>query len=165
MSDVAQLWLYPRLPRTTAKSLAARLKRAEQKDRIVLAGTGHPRAAPAPTGGTPVPEGHLIELAEAMRFEFEGELGRPVANEDKAQVDARFGRILHDRMAIIPSDAAHEGVWSFLSVVLLPDVATWRFPDCHPGRLLGTHRNVFRRTWWRQHVLGDILERLSLIHI
>lgn len=157
MTDPRRLWLYPRLPRTTAKSLAARLQRTEPEDRIVFAAVSHPRAAPAPTGGTPVPEDHLLGLADAMRAEFDGALGQPISNNDKARVDARFGRVLHDRMAIIPSDAAHEGVWSFLSIVLLPDVATWRFPDCHPGRLLGTYRNVFRRTWWRQHVLGDIL--------
>jgi hypothetical protein len=62
-------------------------------------------------------------------------------------------------MEIVPSDAANEGVWSFLSLVLLPDVSLWRFPNRdrreNYERVLGRPRNVFRRLWWRCFALGD----------
>lgn len=62
-------------------------------------------------------------------------------------------------MDILPADAAQEGVWSFLALILLPDVALWRWPD-HNGRadyerLIGKPRNVFRRLWWRAYCLGE----------
>ena len=151
------MWLYPRLPRPVAERLAARLKRIAPTDRVALAFERHGRAAVAPTGGPEVPVEHLQHLADSIRAAFAEEMRDRMKPGSEARVDARLGRLLHDKMAIIVSDAAHEGVWSFLSVVLLPDVTTWRFPDCHPSRLVGTPRNALRRTWWRQHVLGDII--------
>lgn len=62
-------------------------------------------------------------------------------------------------MQIIPSDASHEGPWAFLALVVMPDLAIQRFPDRHPDRMLGGPRNVFRRTWWRHHVLGDLVSK------
>jgi hypothetical protein len=45
-----------------------------------------------------------------------------------------------------------------MSLVLLPDVALWRFPnrDGREGyeRIIGRPRNVFRRLWWRCQALG-----------
>jgi hypothetical protein len=153
-----RLWLYPRLPRPRAEHLAVRLRQTAPQDRAALAASSHPQAAPAPTGGSPVPEDLLSTLADSVRGAFQEEMRQPISNHNKAELDARLGRFLHGGMAIIPSDAAHEGVWSFMSLVLLPDVAAWRFPDCHSARLLGTYRNVFRRTWWRQHILGPVMD-------
>lgn len=152
-------WLYPRLPRTSAEELLETLRDTEPGQCAKLAGIAHPMAAPAPTGGTPVSDRHLRELRSVVLREFEEEMQQPLQGGNEAAVDARFGRLLHRHLQIITSDAAHEGVWSFLALVLLPDLAAWRFPSYHPARFLGTHRNVFRRTWWRQHVLGDIMQR------
>ena len=68
-----------------------------------------------------------------------------------------LGRTLHEHLRIIPADAAHDETWSFLTLVVFPDVAVIRFPDMHVNRLIGTPRNVLRRTWFRQEVLGDLL--------
>ncbi|MFG3423725.1 hypothetical protein [Micromonospora sp. NPDC047730] len=61
----------------------------------------------------------------------------------------------------MPADAPSEEVWSFLSLVLLPDVALWRWPNPlrRPGyeRIIGRPRNVFRRLWTRIHSLGEDL--------
>ena len=62
-------------------------------------------------------------------------------------------------MDIVPADAAHGGVWTFLACVVLPDVAVWRFPDRNEERLLGTPRNTFRRRWWRAYVLDGARSR------
>lgn len=152
-----QRWLFPRLPRGVAEALVDEMKVSSPKQRRVACSLSHPRAAPAPTGGTPIPESALIRLSEDFRAEFSEDLSKPLSSGREAEVDARFGRVLHSRMHIISSDAASEGVWSFLSLVVFPDIATWRFPDCHPARLIGTPRNVFRRPWWRQHILGDVM--------
>ena len=74
-----------------------------------------------------------------------------------AAFDLALGRTLHEHLRIIPADAAHDETWSFLTLVVFPDVAVLRFPDMHVDRLIGTPRNVLRRTWFRQEVLGDLL--------
>ena len=152
-----RVWLYPRLPRPAAQELLQRTQEASPAVRRSMAALSHPQAAPVPTGGTPVPTGHLERLAASVRGEFGSELEDPFPSGSEAEVDARIGQVLHAQMDIVVSDAASEGVWSFLALVLLPDVATWRFPDCHPSRLIGHKRNVFRRPWWRRHVLGDLV--------
>ena len=82
-----------------------------------------------------------------------GKVPRPQA----AAFDLALGRTLHEHLRIIPADAAHDETWSFLTLVVFPDVAVIRFPDMHVNRLIGTPRNVLRRTWFRQEVLGDLL--------
>jgi hypothetical protein len=58
----------------------------------------------------------------------------------------------------IHAEASVEAVWSFLSLVVAPDVAFWRWPNTPNKddyeRLLGYPRNVFRRLGWRAYTLG-----------
>ena len=62
-------------------------------------------------------------------------------------------------MDVVPADAASSGVWAFVSLVVLPDVAAWRFDSRVESRLLGTYRNVFRRLWWRAETIGvDLID-------
>lgn len=84
------------------------------------------------------------------------ELGT-VARPQAAAFDLALGRAIYDHLDIIPADAAHDGTWSFLTLVVFPDVAVLRFPDMHVSRLIGAPRNVLRRTWFREEVLGDLL--------
>jgi hypothetical protein len=69
--------------------------------------------------------------------------------------DQEVGRHLHQIMQILPADAASPDVWAFMTLVLLPDAAMWRYPDGDLDRLLGGPRNALRRLWWRSFVLGD----------
>jgi hypothetical protein len=57
-------------------------------------------------------------------------------------------------MDIAPADAASADVWAFMTLVLLPEAAMWRYPDGDLDRLFGTQRNALRRLWWRAFVLG-----------
>jgi hypothetical protein len=61
-------------------------------------------------------------------------------------------------MRIVPADAASEDVWTFLSVVVLPEIGPWRFPERAEERLLGRPRNVLRRLWWRAWAVGPDLD-------
>jgi hypothetical protein len=61
-------------------------------------------------------------------------------------------------MGIVTADAADEGVWSFLTLVLVPEIGPWRFPDRAEHRILGKPRNVLRRTWWRAWAFGSDLD-------
>ena len=80
-----------------------------------------------------------------------------VPRPQAAAFDLALGHTLHEQLRIIPADAAHDETWSFLTLVVFPDVAVIRFPDMHVDRLIGTPRNILRRTWFRQEVLGDLL--------
>jgi hypothetical protein len=92
---------------------------------------------------------------------------RPAAKGSPAtrDFDQRTCGLLFDRMGIVVADAANDGVWSFLSLVLVPDVSFWRFPNRRERedyeRLLGRPRNVLRRLWWRAYNVGaDLGARL-----
>ncbi|GIJ34439.1 hypothetical protein Vse01_35870 [Micromonospora sediminimaris] len=85
----------------------------------------------------------------------------PLSKTNGTAFDRLLAPALYRQMAIVPADAASEEVWSFLSLVLLPDVALWRWPNLlrRPGyeRIIGRPRNVFRRLWTRVHSLGEDL--------
>jgi hypothetical protein len=73
--------------------------------------------------------------------------------------DRPCGTALLELMNIVPADAAEEGVWSFLTLVLVPEIGPWRFPARAEERLVGRPRNVLRRTWWRAWALGPDLDQ------
>uniref|UniRef100_UPI003FA793CD DUF6339 family protein n=1 Tax=Streptomyces sp. GSL17-113 TaxID=3115365 RepID=UPI003FA793CD len=62
---------------------------------------------------------------------------------------------LHTNMRLVPAEAASGDVWAFLALVLLPDVAYWRYPKPPGDRILGTDltRHVFGRMWWRAQLV------------
>ncbi len=71
-------------------------------------------------------------------------------------------RIIHNAMNIVPADCYRGDVWSWLSLVLVPDLAIWRWPtklDSQIDRITGYGprsgtRNFLRIPWWRAEVLG-----------
>lgn len=117
-----------------------------------------------PTAALRASEPILQNLQKSMR-ECAVEFGYPGTTGTKSaqltQFDRSAGRILFEKMPIVPADAASDDVWSFISLVVLPDVAFWRFPNRdkkpHYERILGRSRNVFRRLWWRTFTVGEEL--------
>jgi hypothetical protein len=80
--------------------------------------------------------------------------------------DQQLTVLLQSAFNILPADAADEGVWSFFTLNVCPEVALWRFPNDGNAdggirenyeRLIGKPRNVFRRAWWRGYILGPEL--------
>lgn len=164
-------FLYPRLPYGAAERLRLSLPWNDQFALRRSAGTRHPDAIYASSGGRRVGDATLEEVASSVRNAILGDWEAGVRKQSPRDFDHGVGRILHLSMNVIPGDAAHEGVWAFLSLVLLPDVAALRFPlrpeprstsgqqaTPHPSRVHGGHRNTFRRVWWRREILGDLLD-------
>lgn len=156
------LWAYPRLPAGIAEELLYTHSAVETVQLTAQADTAHSRATWYPTAPNRVAPEKLSELQQTVRRiardnGWPGTLSRHAATEFDRQLAAE----LYRQMRILPADAASEEVWSFLSLVLLPDVAFWRWPnpDRKPRyeRILGQPRNVFRRLWHRVHVLGEDL--------
>ena len=148
--------MYPRLSRGNALARLAEL--AELDGDIAAAreraAVSDPAAAPVATGPPPVPIEVVEHIATSVR-DLARELNYPNAltRPRVSAFDVRCGELLHSQMQVVPADAASEGVWSFLTLVVLPDVALWRFPTGVPARFLGMPRNTFRRLWWRAYTL------------
>ena len=142
---------YPRLPRTVAES---RVKELHDRPKALSPAYSDGQSSPVETGVV-VSEIHLANLRENV---IEATRGFPeeLPSTEVANWDAVVGRELYYSMDIAPADASHADTWSFMTLVLLPDFARWRYPNMPKNRLIGTHRNVFRRVWWRRHVLGEL---------
>jgi hypothetical protein len=124
----------------------------------VLARTEHPRATPVATGGRVASSEQIADVRAAVLKAIEPwGLMDTVPSTQVAAFDLALGRTLHEHLRIIPADAAHDETWSFLTLVVFPDVAVCRFPQMHIDRMIGTQRNVLRRPWFREEVLGDLL--------
>jgi hypothetical protein len=157
--DEGVRFVYPRLPRAAAREIVEERvdwppEKLRQESR-----TSHPLAAPARAGYL-VPMDMLVQVRDGVRAALDGAEPRfdwPVSTSRVAEFDRIIGRELYENMQIVPADAASEGVWSFMTLVLLPELGPWRFPGAGDKRYFGVHRNVLRRTWWRAHILGPDL--------
>ncbi len=154
-------YVYPRLDTAVALGLLAEYSPLTTPQLAARAGVDHPGSEWYPTARSRVSEEHLRGLQSLIRETAAG-FGYPRLNVQRSPEYTRFDQQLalelFRRMEIVPADAAHEGVWSFLSLVLAPDVALWRFPNRQQRedyeRILGRPRNVFRRLWWRSYAFG-----------
>jgi hypothetical protein len=155
-------FVYPRLPLPFAEARISEIKKTVADEGVygvqALARAEHPRAAPVATGGRVATSEYIADVRAAVLTMIEPwhRLGA-VPRSQAAAFDLALGRALHEHLQIVPADAAHDETWSFLTLVVFPDVAVSRFPDMHANRLIGTPRNALRRTWLRQEVLGDLL--------
>jgi hypothetical protein len=151
--------VYPRLDAGTSLLLYQSLIPLGIDELRHLASLDHAQASPIATGGRPATEADLRRVQSSIRA-VAAEAGYPDGPNLAAtqQFDRRCGTRLYSEMGIVPADAAAEGVWSFITLVLAPDVAVWRYRDRAEDRLLGRRRNVFRKLWWRAWALGPDLE-------
>jgi hypothetical protein len=151
-----EVFLFPRLPIRAARTRLLEITGKAASELAGSASPSHPEAIYMATGGNRVSESALKALRENL-LNAAHRLGAPTsARQDKLLAfDPEAGRILHDCLPIMPGEASRDEVWSFISLALLPDLATWRFPDQNERRLLGGVRNVFQRLWWRAHLLRD----------
>jgi hypothetical protein len=158
-------YLWPRLAPTRAAELRIELAGLDPTAARGLAAVGDRRAAPVPSGGRPVPPERLAAVRDAVRAVAE-EHGWPdaPARGGEGAFDRRAAVVLHREMAIVPADAAHDGVWHFLALVVLPDVVRWRRPDAEPSAPGGLLRHVLGRLWWRAQVFGDDVVDPSTAH-
>lgn len=157
------VYLYPRLDAADATKLISEYSNYSPRQLVAYSATSHPRASIYPTGvQARVPEQVLGQLQAAVR-QVASSHGYPDQSRPRTATpfDQQAGTVLTHTMDILPADAAQEEVWSFLSIVVLPDVAFWRWPNSGEKedyeRILGRPRNVFRRLWWRSYCIGDDL--------
>lgn len=142
--------LWPRLPDSVASMTFARL---DEQNAIPAPDTAHPSQIFAQVGGR-VGEGQLRDLQQAVNalaiaHGFPDELPRgkgPVFDREVAPV-------VFDRMSMTWAEASSREVWSFVAIVLLPDVTEWRWRhqiSRNRERWIATDftRHTWSRVWW-----------------
>ncbi|SDE22569.1 DUF6339 family protein [Rhodococcus tukisamuensis] len=92
---------------------------------------------------------HVHKLAEDAGFPDTATVS------DRNDFDLEVAKYLHSDSGMVPAEAASGDIWAFFALVLLPDVAYWRYPDPPGDRVLSTDitRHVFGRLWWRAHLV------------
>ena len=158
--------MWPRLPLSIAEKILEDYSELSLQELANVWSTQHRDAAVAETGGAAVSENdvnelrtRILEVAESLGFD-----GTSSATEQQAkQFDQRAPAVLYEIIGNNANDLAAPETWNFISLVVLPDIAIWRFPNRANARLLGGDRNglrnVFSRLWVRAHFLDDDLLR------
>jgi hypothetical protein len=105
----------------------------------------------APTGGNPI----TLHQLRIFRQGVEGlarSCGYPAGDtrEAKAIFDAKCAAWLVTNWPAISGEALRTDTWNYVTVVMLPHIAKWRFPKLKAERISGNiQRNVFGRLWLR----------------
>lgn len=156
--------LLPQLTPMTASQLYERLMGEE--------GNGY-RAGPFPAwlqedahrwvryarlgGSPPLQEENqaLKQLVTDIR-EHAGLHGYPALSESDrqhAEFDTRTAILLAEHPCLQTGEALRPEFWSYLCLIRLPDVVSWRFRGPPINRFLGGVRNALQRLWHRGRVL------------
>jgi len=149
-------FLYPRLLSDRAALLFGEYRQlsiSELTERVAFA---HESSVYVATGGDRVTADRLRELREGVLI-LAARAGFP-NNSDRvrnAEFDLALAALLHAETGMVPAEAAARDVWAFLALVVLPDVAFWRYPHPPKDRILGTDltRHVLGRLWWRAQLV------------
>ncbi|GGO64361.1 DUF6339 family protein [Nonomuraea cavernae] len=148
--------LYPRLLAGQARPMHEEYRRLRVDELTLRVAASHDSAVYVATGGDRVSEAKLHDLRQLV-VDIAKESGFPdeANRESRSAFDLRLGAALHAEMGLVPAEAASGDVWAFLALVLLPDVAYWRYPLPPGDRVLGTDltRHVFGRMWWRAQLV------------
>ncbi|MFC8760861.1 DUF6339 family protein [Streptomyces sp. NPDC057193] len=148
--------LYPRLLPQQARQLYEEYRELSITELTQKVSYAHPSAVYVATGGDRVSAERLKELRRAV-VELAERAGFPYTSERarNAEFDLGLAALLHAEMGMVPAEAASRDVWAFLALVVLPDVAYWRYPQPPRDRILGTDltRHTFGRLWWRAQLV------------
>lgn len=152
--------LYPRLPRAEAQRLFALVADLSPS-------RSHQAQIFAPVGGQRASAELVGQLSDRVR-DLAAEFGYPnaLAPADRLPFDRRSAKLLVDFMDISWSEASAHDLWSFLALVVLPDVTRWRFGESNVERWIASDltRHTWARAWWRGTVFAarpDLLDQLS----
>ena len=145
--------LFPRLYAPMAESYWKEISECSAEDLARRAGINHPMAAPGATGGVPVDESRLSRIRQGIRS-IAIDNGYPDRRES-GTFDTECSRYLCESAAIPEPEALRDEVWNFLTLVLMPDIAVWRFPGRARERMLSGVRNTFQRLWLRGRLIAQ----------
>lgn len=148
---------YPKVQTIHLHEQVSSMLKSGPQELSSLASTSHPKMYFADASNQ-VSEASLAKVRSSL-MELAKECGFPHYNQTELRrFDQSASEVLYAQLQLLPVEAASLEVWNFLTIVLLPDLAKWRYPNngAKPNypRWLGEERNAFRKLWWREHVLG-----------
>lgn len=156
--------IYPRFSMDDARIAFGELERAiaagHEAPRFTT-GAHHPRAFFGIGGDGKVSVVELARLRESILAPL-STVSVGQRNHDR-KFDLLAGAALAQWFATdLRGQAANPGMWAYLTIAVLPDLAVRRFPMDRQGRLspdrfLAGRRNVFYRVYLRSVVLGPLL--------
>jgi hypothetical protein len=154
LQGVHTLRLHPRLSPGFARRMYEEQSRTPLGE--IAGSTSHPHMTWAATGAPRVKATELESLQQAM-LDAAGRNGAPNVATQKAQqaFDRDAARILWEWPHLTPAEAGVPGVWSFLALVLVPDVVRWRAAgSSNVERYVASDltRHTLARLWWRAHL-------------
>lgn len=159
--------LIPRLPTAHAaerfSEIAEALRGGASPTELVRTDFGS--AAPNTTGGQAPTLNDLHRWRTGVMAKMQGV---EATDQNSHAIHAKaLGRAVAEVISPGRSDAAHDGVWSFLSLMLFPDLVAARWGlrsdeelplDRWVGAQLGRDRNYLKLSWRNWTLLGDIME-------
>lgn len=145
--------LLPRLPDVAAaRLLEAFLTDPGARDRNSFDPNRLPEEVRyAPTGGTRVSPHQLRRLHSDM-VAIAQESGYPGTGR-YSEFDFRASVYLAENPLFMSGEALRDDVWSFVSIVMFPEIVSWRFRKDSRERYFGGVRNAFQRLWIRARAL------------
>jgi hypothetical protein len=146
--------LFPRLPNRFAQDVFAE-QSALSLDEIQGA-TSHPLLIWPATGADRIRDSELSALRSTL-IEVVEKSGypSPLGRTAQTPVDIGLARILWETPGLSPAEAGFGDVWSFLALVLAPEVVWWRATgSTNIERFVATDltRHTLARLWWRAHL-------------
>ena len=119
----------------------------------------------AATGGHKISDRDLTKIRQSV-VKIARRYGFPEKSSDseKAEFDARCAVWLKAESGVEPGEGFRNGVWAYMAIELLPDVAAWRFPERNKDAFLGGVRNTFQRLWRRAFLLDHAKDPKVLLH-
>ncbi|MGA4993734.1 DUF6339 family protein [Nonomuraea bangladeshensis] len=92
----------------------------------------------------------MTTTAEAYGFP------QPAGSDARISFDRDTAEVLRDQMDLSWAEAGHRDLWSFLSLVALPNVTLWRFGPGNKERWIATDltRHTWARLWWQAEVFA-----------
>jgi hypothetical protein len=131
----------------------------------------HPEQVYAQVGGRAT-EASLIELRQSILTlaEQAGFPTQPVGPQLRVAFDRAAASAITQSMDMAWSEAASRDVWSFTSLVLLPDVTEWRWAHTLPKRnrerwvASDLTRHTWARLWWQAQTFADDPALLSVFN-
>lgn len=158
--------LLPRLSGLAAETLLDRILEADNLRWSGFDATNLPAEARfASTGGSRVDPRELRQFREGL-VSIAREHGFGAGSKGAfSKFDAALSKWLFQQQVFQSGEALRDDVWSFVGLVVAPDIVHWRFGSSRE-RYLGGIRNTFQRLWFRARCLdrgADAEDRWGLL--
>lgn len=143
-------------PRLTASVAHAMYLEAHQG--VLRPSDSHPAQIFAPVGGRRATPLEVADLASSVR-QLSEQFGFPDRSEASSRIafDRAAAPLIGAKLDLSWSEAAARDVWSFLALVALPDLTSWRFGTDNVERWVASdpNRHTWSRLWWQAIVFKE----------